>query len=93
MSEQDKHTESRPARGEAPTEAHEQPQYAAQPHGQAGQPANRPAKEGHQGVTPIQPEEQDDQTGVSPTQAVTHSVPAEVVDTEYTGRHRDRSQR
>jgi hypothetical protein len=93
MSDQSKHTGHRPGRGEPAVETQDQPQYAAQPHGQAGQPANRPAQEGHQGITPIQPEEQDNQTGVSPTVAVTHGDPVVVVGTEYTGRHRDRSQR
>lgn len=70
------------ASGEAPVEPHTE-MFPHQPHGQAGQPANRPAHEGHQGMTPLQPEDQDLRHGVSPTEAVTHGEPNEVVPTEY----------
>jgi hypothetical protein len=72
------------AAGGAAVEPHLHPQLQFQPHGQAGQPQNRPAHEGHQGVTPIQPEDQDLETGVSPTEAVTHSDPRQKTGTEYT---------
>lgn len=73
---------SDPASGEAPVEPHTE-MFPHQPHGQAGQPQNRPAHEGHQGVTPLQPEDQDLRHGVSPTEAVTHGEPNEVIPTEY----------
>jgi hypothetical protein len=75
-----------PASGEAPVGPHTE-MFPHQPHGQAGQPANRPAHEGHQGVTPLQPEDQDLRHGVSPTEAVTHGEPNETVPTEY-ARHK-----
>lgn len=74
------------ASGGAPVEPHTE-MFPHQPHGQAGQPANRPAHEGHQGVTPLQPEAQDLSHGVSPTEAVTHGEPSEVIPTEY-ARHK-----
>lgn len=77
---------SDPTSGEAPVEPHTE-MFPHQPHGQAGQPANRPAHEGHQGVTPLQPEAQDLSHGVSPTEAVTHGEPSEVIPTEY-ARHK-----
>jgi hypothetical protein len=70
------------ASGEAPVEPHTE-MFPHQPHGQAGQPANRPAHEGHQGMTPLQPDDQDLRHGVSPTEAVTHGEPNEVIPTEY----------
>ncbi len=64
-------------------------QLQNQPHGQAGQAANRPAHEGHQGHTPIQPASQirghRSKHGESPTEAVTHAMPGEVVATAYAG--------
>jgi hypothetical protein len=60
--------------------------FPHQPHGQAGQPQNRPAHEGHQGVTPLQHEDQDFRTGISPVEAVTHGEPSEIVPTEYATR-------
>jgi hypothetical protein len=57
----------------------EMSQLMNQPHGAAGQPMNRPPEEGHQGKTAIQPED----PSQSPTQAVTHNYPAQIVDTEY----------
>lgn len=69
--------------GSAPVEPHTE-MFPHQPHGQAGQPQNRPASEGHQGMTPIQPDDQDLRTGISPTEAITHGEPNEIVDTTYT---------
>ena len=69
--------------GGAPVEPHTE-MFPYQPHGAAGQPMNRPASEGHEGMTPIQSDDQDLRTGVSPTQAITHGEPNEIVDTEYT---------
>lgn len=75
--------------------APEMSQLQNQPHGQAGQPQNRPAHEGHQGITPIQPDSQvqgdESVVGESPQQAFTHSDPPEVVDTAYTGRAHEHS--
>jgi len=62
----------------------EMSQLQNQPHGAAGQPMNRPVSGGHEVMTPIQPDEQGDETGVSPTEAITHGEPNEIVDTEYT---------
>ena len=76
----------KPASGAAPVEPHAE-HFPHQPHGQAGQPQNRPAMRDIRASRRSSLRTRGWTTGISPTEAVTHGEPSEVVDTEYS-RHK-----